>query len=124
MDIANRLRQLRLWKNLSQADIEHRTGLLRPYISRIENGHIVPSIETLEKISRALEIPIYQLFLGDDAYEKKELDPTDRRNWLSIGVGRAAFHKLRSALARMSKKDRALFLFIAAEVIYRKTRPE
>src|ERR1700726_4649381 len=62
MVIADRLRSMREEKNLSQGDIEKRTGLLRCYISRVENGHTVPSIETLEKMARALECPLYQLF--------------------------------------------------------------
>ena len=48
--------------SFSQGDIEKRTGLLRCYISRVENGHTVPAIETLEKMARALEVPMYQLF--------------------------------------------------------------
>jgi transcriptional regulator with XRE-family HTH domain len=63
MIIGDRLRELREVKNLSQGIIEQRTGLLRCYISRVENGHTVPSIETLEKLARALEVPMYQLFL-------------------------------------------------------------
>jgi transcriptional regulator with XRE-family HTH domain len=66
MIIGDRLRTLREQKNLSQGDIEKRTGLLRCYISRVENGHTVPSIDTLEKMSRALEIPLYQLFYEGD----------------------------------------------------------
>src|ERR1700726_2138054 len=62
MVICDRLRELREGKNLSQGDIEARTGLFRWYISRVENGHTVPSIETLEKLARALEVPLYQLF--------------------------------------------------------------
>lgn len=50
MDIGNRLRSVREEKNLSQGDIEERTGLLRCYISRVENGHTVPAIVTLEKM--------------------------------------------------------------------------
>ena len=50
---------------LSQGDVEKRTGLLRCYISRVENGHTVPAIETLEKLARALEVPLYQLFYID-----------------------------------------------------------
>jgi transcriptional regulator with XRE-family HTH domain len=63
MIIGDRLRVLREEKNLSQGDIEKKTGLLRCYISRVENGHTVPAIETLEKMARALEIPMYQLYL-------------------------------------------------------------
>jgi len=56
MLIGDRLRELREEKKLSQGDIEKRTGLLRCYISRVENGHTVPAVETLEKLARALEI--------------------------------------------------------------------
>jgi transcriptional regulator with XRE-family HTH domain len=62
MIIGDRLREMRVKKKLSQGDIEKRTGLLRCYSSRVENGHTVPAIETLEKLARALEIPLYQLF--------------------------------------------------------------
>ncbi|EQD31625.1 transcriptional regulator, XRE family, partial [mine drainage metagenome] len=62
MIIGDRLRAVREEKKLSQGDIEKRTGLLRCYISRVENGHTVPAIETLEKMARAFEVPLYQLF--------------------------------------------------------------
>ena len=65
MVISERLRALRETK-YSQGEIEKRTGLLRCYISRIENGHTVPSIETLEMLARALEIPMNQLFYDGD----------------------------------------------------------
>jgi transcriptional regulator with XRE-family HTH domain len=61
MIIGDRLRALREQKNLSQGHIEKRTGLLRCYLSRVECGHTVPSIETLEKWARALEVPLYQI---------------------------------------------------------------
>jgi transcriptional regulator with XRE-family HTH domain len=62
MIIADRLRAIREDKKLSQGDIEKRTGLIRCYISRVENGHTVPNLETLEKFARALEVPLYHLF--------------------------------------------------------------
>ena len=62
MIIGERLRELREEKKFSQGEIEKRTGLLRCYISRVENGHTVPAVETLEKFARALEVPMYQLF--------------------------------------------------------------
>ena len=61
MIIGDRLRFLREQKNLSQADMERRTGLLRFYISRVENGHTIPSVETLEKIARSMSMQLYQL---------------------------------------------------------------
>jgi len=57
MVIGERLRDVRKGKNLSQGDIEKRTGLLRCYISRVENGHTVPSVETLERLAGAMEVP-------------------------------------------------------------------
>ena len=72
MVICDRLRTLREEKKLSQGDIEKRTGLLRCYITRIENGHTVPTVETLEKMARALEVPMYRLFYDGEAPPKLE----------------------------------------------------
>lgn len=47
---------------MSQGDIEKRTGLLRCYLSRVENGHTVPSLDTLGKIAQALDVPLAQFF--------------------------------------------------------------
>jgi transcriptional regulator with XRE-family HTH domain len=62
MLIADRIRAIRGAKGLSQGDIEKRCGLFRVYLSPVENGHLVPSIATREKLARALEVPLYQLF--------------------------------------------------------------
>jgi transcriptional regulator with XRE-family HTH domain len=62
MDIGPRLRQLREQKGLSQGDIEETAGLLRTYVSRVENGHIVPTLETLERFAAVLDVPMYRLF--------------------------------------------------------------
>ena len=63
MLIGDRLRSIHEEKKFSRGDIEKRTGLLRCWVSRVENGHPVPAVETIEKFARALEVPIYQLFL-------------------------------------------------------------
>jgi transcriptional regulator with XRE-family HTH domain len=79
MVISHRLRELREGKNSSQGDIEKKTGLLRCYISRVENGHTVPAVETLEKFARALEIPLYQLFYdGEEPPQLPNLLKTKR----------------------------------------------
>ena len=64
MLIGDRLKAIRESKKFSQGEIEKRTGLLRCYVSRVENGHTVPSIETLEKWTKALEIPDVSTFLS------------------------------------------------------------
>ena len=73
MIIGERLRELRVAKHLSQGDIEKRTGLLPCYISRVENGHTVPAIETLEKMARGLELPLYQLMYDGDKWPRPQL---------------------------------------------------
>jgi transcriptional regulator with XRE-family HTH domain len=65
MKIGTTIRTYRLQKGLSQGDIEKKTGLLRCYLSRVENGHTVPSLDTLSKIALALDIPIAQFFADD-----------------------------------------------------------
>jgi transcriptional regulator with XRE-family HTH domain len=69
--IGERLRMIRESKNLSQGDIEQRTGMLRCYTSRVENGHTVPTVETLAKYAQALDIPLYQIFYDGEAEPKK-----------------------------------------------------
>jgi len=77
MLIGEKLRELREAKNFGQGEIEKRTGLLRCYTSRVENGHTVPSVETLEKYARALEMPLYRLFCdGDEPPQKPRLPAT------------------------------------------------
>ena len=67
MNIGTTIRGYRLQKGMSQGDIEKRTGLLRCYLSRVENGHTVPSLETLQKIAGALDLPLSQFFADDAA---------------------------------------------------------
>ena len=66
MLLGDRLRSIRETKQMSQGDVQKRTGLLRCYLSRVECGHTVPSIETLEKWAAALEVPMYELFYVGD----------------------------------------------------------
>jgi transcriptional regulator with XRE-family HTH domain len=70
MKIGTTIRTQRLQKGLSQGDIEKKTGLLRCYLSRVENGHTVPSLETLSKIAVALDMSIAQFF-ADDSHGRK-----------------------------------------------------
>jgi transcriptional regulator with XRE-family HTH domain len=62
MNIGETIRNYRLQKGMSQGDIEKRTGLLRCYLSRVENGHTVPSLDTLAKIAGAMDLPLAHFF--------------------------------------------------------------
>jgi transcriptional regulator with XRE-family HTH domain len=115
MFIGERLRELRAEKRLSQGDIENRTGLFRCYISRVENGHTVPSLGTLEKMARGLKVPMYQLFFDGDEVPRN-LQPLGRvgngEEWGKSGKKREYLMKLRKALSRMRPRDRKFLLFM------------
>ena len=74
MNIGMTIRGYRLQKGMSQGDIEKRTGLLRCYLSRVENGHTIPSLDTLSKIANALDMPLSQFFAEDSLAQ--DLDTT------------------------------------------------
>lgn len=117
MIVANRLRTLREAKNLSQGDIEKQTGLLRCYVSRVENGHTVPSLETLEKFARALDVQLYQLMYDGD---KPPAPPRPKaggakNSWEASRKGGSLMNKLIPLLARMSSQDRNLIIFLAGK---------
>jgi transcriptional regulator with XRE-family HTH domain len=116
MVIGQRLRELREAKNLSQGDIEKRTGLIRCYTSRVENGHTVPSVVTLEKYARALEVPLYKLFHdGESPVRKLNLLAIRRDDGLS-GMKRKERRELRlfaKALSRMNERNRKVLFAVA-----------
>jgi transcriptional regulator with XRE-family HTH domain len=116
MLIGQRIREIRQSKNLSQGDIEHRTGLTRSYTSRVENGHTIPLIETVEKYARALEVPLYQFFYdGKEPPEKLRLPPTEKGEspWGTSGKEWPELRRFTRALGRMNDRDRRLLLGIA-----------
>ena len=126
MVICDRLRELRESKNLSQGDIENRTGLLRCYISRVENGHTVPAMETLEKLARALEVPLYQLFY--DGEKPPQLPALLKRKtsddivWGSSGKNALYLHKLRKCLSKSAERDRKILLSVAQKLAAGRSR--
>ena len=72
VNIGDVIRSYRADRGLSQGDIERRTGLLRCYLSRVENGHTVPSLETLAKIAEALEITLADFFPGSETPSERD----------------------------------------------------
>lgn len=120
MQIGQRLRAIREQESLSQGDIEARTGLLRCYISRVENGHTVPSLETLEKLATALERPLYELFFeGDDpppppaantkrtAEQARQIEADNQLRFLE---------KIGHLLGKIEQKDRNILLYMAQKL--------
>jgi transcriptional regulator with XRE-family HTH domain len=121
MVIADRLKALRKAKDLSQLDIQQRTGLLRCYISRVENGHTVPAIKTLEKLAGALEVPMYQLFHDGEAEAsvRKSKHSADRELFGTRGAEADYLSKLRQAMSKLKPNDQKLVLHMAQKVAKR-----
>ena len=122
MLIGDRIRTIREAKKLSQGDIEHRSGLIRCYTSRIENGHTVPSLETLEKFARALEVPLYQLFYDGDEPPKppRLLRPGIGEGlWDTAGKEARMLRRFCRALARMTERRRQHLLALAQRMALR-----
>ena len=122
MIIGDRLRALREEKKLSQGDIEKRTGLLRCYISRVENGHTVPAIETLEKMARAFEVPMYELFYDGEEPPKVPSLPKGNSSedaWGSSGKDGRYLSKLRRLLGKTNEQDRKIILLMAQKMAVR-----
>ena len=121
MIIGDRLRLLREQKKLSQGEVEKRTGLLRCSISRVENGHTVPAVETLEKFARALEVPLYAIFF--DGEEPPPLQNSPKRKsgttikWGDSGKDARTLAKFRHLLGRADESDRRLLMFMAKKMV-------
>ena len=125
MLIGTRLRQLREQKQMSQGDIEERTGLLRCYVSRVENGHTVPSLETLERFAGVLDVPLYQLFFsGEEAPPTPSLTPRNTLEEMTGDNGEKGLDtqfllKLRNLLTRLPEPDRDVLLSLAKRLATR-----
>src|SRR5215469_15903027 len=121
MLIGQKLREIREAKDMSQVEIAEATGLVQPYVSRVENGHTIPGVETLEKWASALKVPLYQiLYDGEEPPEPLKLSSNhDRELW---GISARDSHdlkRLRQFLAKMSEQQRELLLSLAGRMASR-----
>jgi len=102
INIGTTIRAFRLQRGMSQGDIEKRTGLLRCYLSRVENGHTVPSLDTLAKIASALDLPLSQFFSDEIVREVPGLSLNEDEIRFLTQIQRYAAH--------LSESDRRLLL--------------
>lgn len=125
MLIGTRLRILREEKGLSQGDIEKSTGVLRCYISRIENGHTIPSLETLERFAAALNVPLYQLFyMGAGEVSKPPVIRQKSLDELAAQPGKAGEQarfmlQFKTVLDQLGDPDRDVVLTLAKKLAAR-----
>ena len=116
--IGERIRSIRQEKGLSQGDIEKRSNLLRCYTSRIEHGHTVPSLDTLQKYASALEVPLYQLFY--DGTEPKALTAVKDTNDRLSRKDRREVESLGRTFLKLNHRDRAMVRMMATKLAERK----
>ena len=121
MMIGKRLRTIRESRNMSQGEVESQTGLLRCYISRVENGHTVPSLETLEKFARALGVRMYELMYdgASPPSAPKQKATQASRNWESTPAGIRFLEKISRLMRQIDSSDRSLILHLAEKVVKR-----
>lgn len=112
MLIGEVLKEVREGKKMSQGDIEQRTGLIRCYISRVENGHTIPSLLTLEKFARALDVPLWQIMRGTSEAPIPGPIVKQPRDGTSAGV-RNDIRRIERAMVRLSAKNRKLLVGVA-----------
>ena len=115
MLIGEVLKDVRKAKNLSQGDIENRTGLIRAYISRVENGYTIPSLPTLEKFARAMDVPLWQIIRGtsDGPTPGPLVEP--REDGIPAGFS-TELRLVERAMVKMSAKNRKILVGIARRV--------
>jgi transcriptional regulator with XRE-family HTH domain len=114
MNIGERVRSIRQSRKMSQGDVERRTGLLRCYISRVENGHTVPSVETLEKIARAFDLKIYHILYESDqppAVTVSRRIVRSPNGWGSRGTFARYMSRLTRLLPELKDDERSLLLY-------------
>jgi transcriptional regulator with XRE-family HTH domain len=119
INVGTRICAERKARNLSQADLERRCGLARCRISWLEHGRAIPTIETLERIADALEIPVHRLLLEDQGHARESSLPVDSRKQGSGRQGKKGarvFGELRRHLRRMCDEDKVLLVFIAEKM--------
>ncbi len=123
LSIGERIRHIRLQKGLSQRDIEKASGLLRSYLSRVEHGHTVPSLETLERLAAALDLPLYRLFYTPDEESSTALSGTPGNSLEELaddagpnGSEARFLLRLKGYVERMAESDRTLLLDLAKKL--------
>jgi transcriptional regulator with XRE-family HTH domain len=112
--IGERLRTIREAKKMSQGDIEEKTGMLRCYTSRVENGHTVPSLETLAKFAQAFNVPLYQLFY--DGAEPKHIKGVDLRREDLSKMDWREIENLGRKFTKLKKRDKNLVRLMIAKL--------
>ena len=104
MSVGKAVLRIRQKQGLTQREVGLRARLATSYISRIENGHIQPTMTTLSRLARALEIPVAGIFqVGGDA------DATEAKVCPVTGSGECVGELIRSNRGREPGNGKARY---------------
>jgi len=116
MKLGQRIRSLRKQRELSLGDIERRVGLLRTYVSRVERGCTTPSVDTLEKLACALQVPMYEIFCNGSRPNRSTRRFPRSRTWGTTAAEARDLARMRRLLVRIDDSDRHLLLSTARQM--------
>ena len=74
MNLATSIRSLRLRNGLSQRQLAGRMSVPRTYVSKIENEKATPTLSSLERLARALEVTVPDLLSGGERSRQEEVN--------------------------------------------------
>jgi transcriptional regulator with XRE-family HTH domain len=73
LNLASSIRTLRLRSGLSQRQLAGRMSVPRTYVSKIENEKATPTLSSLERLARALEVTVPDLLSGGERNRQEEI---------------------------------------------------
>jgi len=73
LNLATSIRSLRLRNGLSQRQLAGRMAVPRTYVSKIENEKATPTLSSLERLARALEVTVPELLSGGERSRQEEI---------------------------------------------------
>jgi transcriptional regulator with XRE-family HTH domain len=73
LNLAAAIRSLRLRNGLSQRQLATRMAVPRTYVSKIENEKATPTLSSLERLARALEVTVPDLLSGGERNRQEEV---------------------------------------------------
>ena len=113
LQVATAVRDLRHVRNLSQRQLAARMGVPRTYISKIENGKAMPTLSSLDRLARALQVDISALLR--DA-------PTRHRDESAVLLADPFLAEVAKYTAHLNSTQKSIFLNHVRELAQGRTR--
>lgn len=116
-ELSARMKYAMEQKGIRQTDLEKMSGIGKGALSLYMSGKLVPKTPTVEKISRALDVPVLWL-MGYDVPMTAEVDPEAVRNQAiaDIALRMQTDDRYRDVVIRLDKLDRKKLDAVAAIV--------